>query len=458
MNNNEQPKENVNLLPEDLRKTEEKEIKEARKNPKVVEIEMSDPKRGFTFNQDKPEKGPGFWSKIFSSSAKNNQGLKINPRGFEPTEIEDESEDNQAIKPAKKNPSSASWRSGWWSGLFTASEDKERQKLERLALAKVREEARRRQKEALKTAKLAARRQHQQKDRSIFEQKGRKEKEEQAHREKMRWLMAQKKKFGQSAQGGPGRENPIVLTPVVPSVAKPVALPDWPDGRPVKPAGWPPSAGKNQKIQLTAGQLAKGISASGLAVNLIPQELLRTKEFKFSSRLTTLAVMTATALLSVGLLYSIIVFYQLQIINEIKAIEAQSEALKIQIAGYESAKAKAVVYQRQLRSLESLLAGHFYWTRFFGLLADNTTPDVYYTSFAADSARGSVSLSAAAKSYEALAKQLVAFEQAKDFIAFTDISGATAKVNENGLVENVIFNLNLQLAPGVFLKNFESSN
>ncbi len=453
MENNGQIKKDVNLLPEDLRKAEEKEIKEARKNPPVVEIEMSDPKRGFTFNPDKLKPGSGFWSKFFSSSIKSSQGLKVKPKGFQPTEIEDESANELAVWPAKKNPPIG----GWWSGLFAVAEDKGRKKLERLALAKVREETRRRQKEALKAAKLAVRRQRRQKEQSLLEQKGQKEKEEQAHREKMRWLLSQKKKEAQKPELSPPPAKSIASTPIVPPIVKPASFSALPAGRPIKPPVWPRSADKKQKVELTAGQLTKKAGAAGLEVNLIPQEMLRAKELKFSSRLTTLAVMTATALLSVGLLYLIIVFYQSQIVNEIKAIEAQSGALKIQIAGYGPDKAKAVIYQQQLKALESLLTNHFYWTQFFDLLAKNTTPDVYYTSFAADSARGSVSLSATAKSYEALAKQLVAFEQAENFIASTDISGVAAGMNEQGLAGNVTFNLNLQLAPGVFLKNFESS-
>ena len=85
--------------------------------------------------------------------------------------------------------------------------------------------------------------------------------------------------------------------------------------------------------------------------------------------------------------------------------------------------------------VNKVLDNHIYWTNFFDLLESYTVPDVYFGNFSA-SAGKSINLTATSRNLMYLAQQIVAFNNAPDFIKKVNVSniqmspdGASASFN-----------------------------
>jgi hypothetical protein len=98
---------------------------------------------------------------------------------------------------------------------------------------------------------------------------------------------------------------------------------------------------------------------------------------------------------------------------------------------------------RELLSFDSLLAQHQNWTRFFDLVEDRTVPNIAFKEFEASLAEGNFSMTGTGPTYNALARQIRAFEQDERVrkVDVTDI-----KLDEDGRVE---FKLMLTIDPGM---------
>ncbi len=447
MNNNGQSKEKVNLLPEDLRKKEEEELKKIRKNSRVIEVKMSDPKRGFTFKEEKTQKGPGFWRSLFKSkSSLNLGGVQKNFASEQGSEMFKERETEEIANLAEQRIKKPSW----WKRIFGTSEEKERKRMEKLALMRAREEAMHRQREAKKRAKIEEKMRRQQEQRLLLEKRLQKKKEAEESHRRMRELSSQEKRE-EEERHWQEKEKAKLLANKVKSEPPPVK----PVSKPLSPPPPPKHLEKlerKDKEKIIRTEPPPENKTPSLEVNLIPEELLKIKELKFSHQLLNLSGLVVLTLLVVGAVYGLLVWYQINITNKIKVVDGQIQTVNSEIDEYKQFKEEAVGYQRQLKDLESLLNRHLYWTQFFNLLAAHTIPQIYYQDIAADADRGSVILSAVAKNYESLARQLAAFQQADDLVENVSITSAAAQLDERGMVSEVSFNINLILKPKVFLK------
>lgn len=177
-------------------------------------------------------------------------------------------------------------------------------------------------------------------------------------------------------------------------------------------------------------------------VNLIPEgsDLLPNRHFYpyfFYAAFVGLAVL--------GLLFLGLALYQQRVVNQEKAVTAKVIASE---TAYNQLKAKEEAlsaWSTKAAAIQSLFDNHVYWTKFFEALQSVTTPDVYYSDIntAVD---GTVSLSAGANSYVAVAKQFLAYQQAADLIqevSLADIAGDLAD-------GKITFTVKLQFAPTVF--------
>ena len=112
----------------------------------------------------------------------------------------------------------------------------------------------------------------------------------------------------------------------------------------------------------------------------------------------------------------------------------------------------ALEMQKYLGIIQQLLDNHLYWTKFFTFLEKYTISDVYYANFSMAGTEKLV-ISAVGKDYESVAKQLVNFQKAPDFIKNVSINNASAVINyEKGKYEGVDFNIDLEFMPEIFLK------
>lgn len=447
MDNN---KEKVNLLPEEMRGKEEKELEKVRKNPHLVEIEMTDPKGSFVFRDKEGAKGgPGFWRSLFKAkpqeafdSVELPVGFALDQKSVKEKAVAAETPDI-AVKQTAKKPS-------LWQRLFGASEEKERRRIEKLALMRAKQEAAYRQKEAAKRAKLENKmRQQQDKQRLIEKKKQETEARQQmikiSQREKTEKEKREAKEHLRQEKAKP--EVKKIETPPVKPVFKPMPPPPPPPPPPKKPA-LPERPGEEKIIRTEAPPRGK---AAGLDVNLIPEELVKANELKLSRQLLNLSGVILIVLAIIGGAYGWLMSYQTKMNNKIKAVDEQISQINSQVSKYQKFKEEVTGYQSRLKDLDSLLGSHIFWTKFFSLLAAHTVPEVYYESLAAQTG-ASVTLSAKAKSYEALARQLVAFQQADDLVQKVSITSASAQLDAEGAVSGVSFSVNLTFKPEVFLK------
>lgn len=194
---------------------------------------------------------------------------------------------------------------------------------------------------------------------------------------------------------------------------------------------------------------------STLDVNLIPAELAEHPELELPQRLLTSGVVIFISILVASGFYLGISWYQYKIIRQIETLEVKIADLNEQISQAEKEKAAALELQEHLVLIRQLLDNHVYWTKFFGLLEKYTVKDVYYTNFSM-AGREQLVISAVGKNYQSVAKQLVAFQQASDFVKSVKIDAASAKIDELSGTYQVNFNINLEFLPQVFLRPINS--
>ncbi|MBU1629525.1 hypothetical protein KKF59_04355 [Patescibacteria group bacterium] len=100
----------------------------------------------------------------------------------------------------------------------------------------------------------------------------------------------------------------------------------------------------------------------------------------------------------------------------------------------------------RLKALGGLLDAHILPTTIFDMLESATVPEVWYSSFTL-SPEGRVTLAATAPSFEAAARQVVAFKQV-EMVSKVEALGYQAEYSaETGAVQSVNFQINLTLKP-----------
>lgn len=186
-----------------------------------------------------------------------------------------------------------------------------------------------------------------------------------------------------------------------------------------------------------------------LDVNLMPVGLTKGPELRVTEKLMKLGFFGIFLLIFIGLIYLALTWYQLGVYQKIKIIESEIKNFDQQINLYQKDKGEALKIQRDLKTIESLLANHIHWTNFFDFLEKNTIADVYYLHLAA-SEDGGIILAARGKDYQSVARQLLAFMKATDFVEEVAINSATA-IERAGSFEGVNFDVTLKLKPEIFL-------
>lgn len=191
----------------------------------------------------------------------------------------------------------------------------------------------------------------------------------------------------------------------------------------------------------------KKIGITSLNINLIfgVGDTLGTREKKLLRIIYAEVIVCLIIIISV---YSYLVFSQWKMGDEGKKLQQEIINTDDQIVAFKREQKDLVDIQKKLIYIKDLAAKHVYWTKFFALLEKYTLPDVYFNDFGVSTDKG-ISLKCTAKDSKAMVRQVIAFQNAKDFIAGME-------VNDIGLVSDkgeVSFILNVGLAPDVFLLN-----
>lgn len=182
----------------------------------------------------------------------------------------------------------------------------------------------------------------------------------------------------------------------------------------------------------------------------MPEERVGGEEAKKPKRAVVLVVVSVVAAIILGGLYFGLKSFEGGVSVELKKVESDLAAVDQKIKDVEGQKNQAETAQKQLKVATKLLEEHIYWTNLFAFLEKNTVTDVYFLNIVGGS-DGGVNLSGVAKSYKAVARQIVAFREAEGTDSLS-IASASASLDPTGKVAEVNFDAKLTLKPEVFLK------
>jgi len=193
---------------------------------------------------------------------------------------------------------------------------------------------------------------------------------------------------------------------------------------------------------------------SFLDVNLMPAELAGKSEMATAQKIVISGMLIVITLLALVGAYLGLTWYQLKQTRENQIIRDQISALDLQISKAKEQSMAAFALRDKLVSIRELLNQHVYWTQFFSDLEKYTLPDVYYTNFSM-SGQDKLVISAMGKDYNSVAGQLSVFQQAKDFVKAVSINSAAATLDKSNNYNGVSFNINLEFASGIFSKSIQ---
>lgn len=224
--------------------------------------------------------------------------------------------------------------------------------------------------------------------------------------------------------------RPVLPAAIAPAVSHPIQPPAPPRVRPKPTAvGHPPKT---------------------LAVNLIPDEFTRHPELNLSRKFFIYLAALGLSVFAVVTVSQFIGWYLYRNGNEIRDLEQRNTLVAAQIETYQTTLQAAIQLERDLQAVEHLLTRQRYWTQVFFALERLTVDEVWYGSLTA-AADGAIELTASGKDYSSVARQLAAFQQARDVVEQVSIVGASAVgVDAAGHIQGVSFAVTLKLKPTVF--------
>lgn len=127
-------------------------------------------------------------------------------------------------------------------------------------------------------------------------------------------------------------------------------------------------------------------------------------------------------------------------------ISVDTELQTIQTVRDKPTENKLLDLQRQLATTNTLLTDHLRWSMALSKLNQIIQPDVVLETLSGDAGSKTLRFSAEADAYDAVAKQVAAFYQDKDF---TEVKLNQVQTKTNG---GVTFSMDLTFDPALFLK------
>lgn len=197
-------------------------------------------------------------------------------------------------------------------------------------------------------------------------------------------------------------------------------------------------------------------------VNLLPQDLIFRKYAKTKQQLTGVVLSAVLSLTVILGIYFIINQQQELIDRKIAGLTQDERQLLEKIKGFKNIQDKNIRFQDKTLAISKLLEKHVYWTKFFSLLEKYTLDSVQYTEFTADTSgkfvlpalaamgSGANVAEQIADSYRNAARQIVALKQAGDFVKEVRVGNLEIVSSDKAGVKGVKFDLSIDLADGVF--------
>ncbi|MEK7103446.1 MAG: hypothetical protein AAB870_03825 [Patescibacteria group bacterium] len=186
----------------------------------------------------------------------------------------------------------------------------------------------------------------------------------------------------------------------------------------------------------------------GKGINLILQDKEGMKQGAEKSIVSHLIASVFVGVALVALTYGGLYIYGYFTEQQLASTLQERQDLDNSIATIELHRAQLVQFQNTLENVKTLLDNHIHWTHFFTILEKNTVTDITYVSVVM-SPEGKIRISGIAKDFTTLARQLRAFEDAKDVFASVSIPSGHAVLGQTGETIGVNFDASLILKPTI---------
>jgi Tfp pilus assembly protein PilN len=182
------------------------------------------------------------------------------------------------------------------------------------------------------------------------------------------------------------------------------------------------------KTVRTSRKKDEGVRAVNLVSDTVSQEVARSTVRHNALLLwyTFSASCAVVLLVSIGL-----TLYGMYMQQQLGSISSTLASTNAQIATIEREAKNLSSFQNRLGKVRTLLENHVYWSQFIDALEKITLPSVSYDNLSV-STQGTLTLSASARNYATVARQLIAFQNANHLATSVHVNGATAQVNQLG--------------------------
>lgn len=184
-------------------------------------------------------------------------------------------------------------------------------------------------------------------------------------------------------------------------------------------------------------------------VNLIPIDLLSKRTASQGRELVHVAIAVLVPIAILLGAYGVIFWGQTQLAVSMKQRNTTLDSKTKEIGDYESRLKKNNDLASRITSIVSLRKNKLAWSNFFELLEKYTLDGVYYNNLSMDTS-GSFLLPGVADSYETAAKQLALLNNASDFVKDAKISNIQISSDSKTGSSGISFQLRLVLTDHVF--------
>ena len=217
---------------------------------------------------------------------------------------------------------------------------------------------------------------------------------------------------------------------------------------------------EEKKLKLTEPEKLLDQRLSKLGVNLVPEEMI--EKLVPKNKLANLAMWLIIAFVIVGLAYMGLNFYKTNTVIKIEDLRTEISKLDVKISEYREFQKEILSLREKTEDVKKVLNKHIYWSKLFEYLEQYTISDVYYTSLAGD-LNGLIKINAVGRDYDSVARQLLVFEEANNFVDNVVISSiksneATEEIpNQPGVmrtyISSVSFDISLAIRPNILYES-----
>jgi hypothetical protein len=229
-----------------------------------------------------------------------------------------------------------------------------------------------------------------------------------------------------------------------------------PEMKPAIPSSPPASHEKAAYIRFHEPEGIFWKSKQKVRVNLASPEIVVTEEVRNERKFLVIILSCVFAFILILSSYSFLYINGSKLRKEFLLLSKESVSMNNTLSVSQDRLDRFLEDQRQILGIGTLLTEHRHWLKFFHFIEENTLSDVYYSAISIQK-NGKVILSAIAPNYNAVSRQMKAFQDQEQTVR--DVTVLSARQEERkerieaGVVTQKLILFDIQIdIEGEFLK------